>query len=204
MTTIIITIIIISLFYLTPSQLYIRRHHHESNNDHHHHQHNHPPPRCILQLLHRHWDWFQLASCSFALDSERISAHNLTRSSGRKARQHWEKRMERSNGSTDHPVVHQTIDLVLWNCWPPSSPEIPKKFKVTQKWLKSDLRGLFQSDPKSNPKSDFLTLESHFWVTFGVEKSLFGLLVGSLWKRPRKSLFCHFWVTLNSSGFRGS
>ena len=75
------------------------------------------------------------------------------------------------------------------------NPRNPKKFKVTRKWLKSDFWGL----PKSNPQSNFLTRKSHFWVTFRVKK----LLLGLLWGRPQKSLFSHFRVTLNFSGFRG-
>ena len=52
---------------------------------------------------------------------------------------------------------------------------------------------------ESNPKSNFLTWKSHFWVTFRVKRLLFGLLLG----RPRKSLWSHFWATSTFSGFRG-
>ena len=50
---------------------------------------------------------------------------------------------------------------------------------------KSDFRGPLQSDPKSNPKSNFLTPKKSLLSHFLVKKLLFGLL----WGGPRKSPF---------------
>ena len=56
-------------------------------------------------------------------------------------------------------------------------PPNPKKCKVTRKWLK----GLPQNNPKSSPKSNFLTRN----VTQKCQKATFGVTLG----RPQKSNF---------------
>ena len=76
-------------------------------------------------------------------------------------------------------------------------PRNPEKFKFVQKWLRSDFRGLPQSDPISNTKSDFSTW-SHFWVTSRSQNhfSATSSRRVTLWETP-KVTFSHFWATLN-------
>ena len=53
------------------------------------------------------------------------------------------------------------------------NPRNPEKLKVAQKWLKSDFRGLGQSNPESNPENDFLFWKiTNFTRNFFREKSL--------------------------------
>ena len=56
-----------------------------------------------------------------------------------------------------------------------------------------------RSNPESNPESNFLTKKKSLLSRFSVKKLLSKLLLGE----TRKSLFSHFRVTLNYSGFRG-
>ena len=68
------------------------------------------------------------------------------------------------------------MTIGLRKSWPPRSPETPKIFKVTRKWLKRDFRGLpLQTNPKSNPKSNLVTRKCHFWGTFSGQKFTFGV-----------------------------
>ena len=66
--------------------------------------------------------------------------------------------------------------------------EAPKtrKNRSSLKVTKNDSRRLPQSNPKSNPESNFLTPKSHFWVTFRVKNLLSGLLLGYFGGRFRQ------------------
>ena len=78
-------------------------------------------------------------------------------------------------------------------------PRSPEKLKVAQKSLKSDLRGLSQSNSKNNPESDSLTRKviQTWLLRINNSRKLFLKL---LWERPRKCFSSYFWTTFSFFG----
>ena len=77
----------------------------------------------------------------------------------------------------------------------PKPRKIQRHEKVTQKWLSGSRWMWLKSYSKVTQKllfRPFLSLLSHFWVTFESDSP-----------GPRKSLLSHFFVSLNFSGFGG-
>ena len=97
--------------------------------------------------------------------------------------------------SHPHPKIWATIAILGSSQKPPN----PEKFKVAQKWLKSDFRGLPQRTQKS-PEQWHLTQKvtrlSHF-----SGQSLVGSLLNHFVGDLESHLFSHCWATLNFSGF---
>ena len=90
----------------------------------------------------------------------------------------------------------------LWSCEPPRTAPNPPKLKVTPQWPKNDFWGVSQwSDSKVTQKWLF-DPKCDSKVTFCSGQGVtFESLLGSKGGNPQKSLFSHFWVTLD---FRGS